>query len=207
MTCSGDNKWPEYNHQKSLLSGRPIDKSGLPIPWYTYSAIEYVNSLDLKDCEIFEYGSGMGSMYWSRKSKSIISVESDPSWYKTGLKRIASNSKLILESDPNRYPEVINRFGKFDIVIIDGIERLECAKQSIKHLKTGGMIILDNSDWYKKTTKYLTQKSIFQVDYMGIGPVNRYMWATSFYYFNSKLNIPRKHAYPRPIGGIKTTSE
>lgn len=44
------------------------------------------------------------------------------------------------------------------------------------------MLILDNSDWYPSTIKYL-QKNLnwVQIDFHGFGPINSYTWTTSIF--------------------------
>ena len=64
------------------------------------------------------------------------------------------------------------------------------------HLSDSGMVILDNSDWYSNTSKYLRDSlNLLQVDFHGFGPINDYTWTTSiFFKRNIKLN---------PIGNIQ----
>jgi hypothetical protein len=38
--------------------------------------------------------------------------------------------------------------GPFDIIVIDGLDRLECAARAVPILAEGGAIILDNSEGY-----------------------------------------------------------
>lgn len=200
-----DTKWSEYGHRFTVDSGIPLNISGEPLPWYTYPAIEFINSLDISSCTVFEYGSGVGTRYWSKRVKKIVSVENNKEWYQKTKGEKIRNLELIFEDKIEEYPKTITKYGRFDIIVIDGINRIECSKLAISHLRSGGIIILDNSDWYKKATKYLAKKSSMQVDYMGIGPVNNYMWSTSVFYFNNKNNIPRKRVLPKPIGGVIAT--
>jgi len=73
----------QYN---SLKQGKPVDSFNNPLPWITYPCIEYLNQFDFSNETVFEYGSG-GSTKWflNNKSKKVISVEDDISWFNSLL--------------------------------------------------------------------------------------------------------------------------
>ena len=57
-----------------------IDKQGKAIPWYTYPAIEYLNSLEFKNRKVFEFGSGNSTLFWLAKNAQVTSVENNKIW-------------------------------------------------------------------------------------------------------------------------------
>jgi hypothetical protein len=72
--------WRDYAHVQSVKSQRAVDADGNPLPWYTYPAIEYLRQLDFSDKTVFEYGSGMSTVFWAGKAKHVVSVEDDEQW-------------------------------------------------------------------------------------------------------------------------------
>lgn len=89
---------------------------------------------------------------------------------------------------------------KYDVIIIDGSHRYECALNSVEKLRIGGSVILDNSDWYEKTASFLRDANLIEVDMTGFGPINGYTWTTSFF-FHREFNF--KPLYNRqPVHGI-----
>ena len=52
----------------------------------------------------------------------------------------------------------------FDVIIIDGENRFECAVESINKLKEDGFIILDNSDWLPETSKLLRENDLIEIN-------------------------------------------
>lgn len=170
----------------------PFDIDANPLPWYTYPAIEYLQQFDFKNCSVFEYGSGNSSRFWSGRAKAVTSIESDPDWYQSGLQDLSPNQTLLLKTEQIEYVKSINQDDvQFDLVIIDGMYRFNCAVESIARTKDGGIILLDNSDWYPSTARYIRESGFTQVDFIGAGPVNSYAWCTSIFVRNS-INIPRK---------------
>ena len=199
----------EYGHLQSFKTQLPIDKDKLPLPWYTYPAIEYLNQLNFSNKFVFEYGSGNSSLFWSKRCHNITSVEHNEEWYKTVKSNQQSNQKLLLKTDKFNYVQSIGSDNhKYDVVIIDGIERFACAQLSIDYLNEGGLIILDNSDWFPETSKSLRSSGLIQVDFTGFGPINYYAWTTSMFFqgkftFNPKFERQPVHG----IGSLPQTAE
>lgn len=190
---------------QSIKKEIPIDKENNPIPWYTYPAIEYLKQLDFTNKTIFEWGSGYSSLFWAKRAKEVVSVESDKKWFNIINKNKFNNLKIIFcEKKDDYIKAIINQNKKFDVIVIDGEYRYECAKNAIKCLADGGMIILDNSDWFPKTIEILRSYGLIQIDFNGFGPINNYTWTTSIFLsknFNFKIN------QPQPIGGLKQHAE
>lgn len=192
----------DFGQWQSIKKKIPVDKEGDPIPWYTYPAIEYLKQFDLTDKTTFEWGSGNSSLFWARKAKEIVSIESHKGWLNIVNKSKLSNQKIFLFEKKDDYVRaILNQNKKFDIIVIDGKYRYECAKIAGKCLSPGGLIILDNSDWFPKTARTLREHNLIQVDFNGFGPINNYTWTTSLFFsrnFNFKSNQP-----VQPIGGVR----
>ncbi len=194
-----------HGHERTLETKLPVAADGSSLPWYTYPAIEYCNQLDASGLNIFEYGSGNSSLYWARKGANVWCVEDDPAWYETMRGKSAQLCGILLRSTSEAYVSAIAEVGQqFDIVIIDGVWRNECAVAALAHVRKDGVIILDNSDWYKDVAQFLRSQGFFQVDFNGFGPVNNYCWTTSIF-------LPFRSPYadrlrqPQPIGGIEVS--
>ena len=163
-----------YGHLKSRLKNDVIAADGNCLPWYTYPTIEYLNGLDFSKSSVFEYGCGNSTVYWSNRAKSVTSVEHNKEYMELVLSKVSKNNvNIVYESDLNKYPDVIAVSGiKYDIVIIDGKSstRTRSALLAIRHLSSKGFIILDNSDRYPKTSQFLRDKDLIQVDLHGMLP-------------------------------------
>jgi hypothetical protein len=177
----------DYGHWKSVKDNESVDARGMALPWLTYPALDFLRRWPLKGRIVFEYGSGNSTRFWLNSGASVCGVESDPEWH--ARVRAQTNGEpleLILESNAGVYPIVIEKFKhKFDIVLIDGIERMACARKAIKKVRSDGVIILDNSDWYPNTSALLRARGFFQVDFTGFTPMNHYTSTTSFFFAKS----------------------
>lgn len=193
----------KLGHQKSKKSAQPIDAEGNPIPWYTYPAIEYLRQLDFSGKSVFEFGSGNSTLFWGRKASQVVAVENNLEWYEHCKKDQASNVKLRLEQNRDDYIGSILKTGlMFDVIVVDGDHRMECAEKSLECLNPTGVVILDNSDWFPKTAKFLRSQNLIQVDFSGFGPVNDYTWTTSIFLTRSFEVVPQSTLPQHPVGGL-----
>lgn len=167
---------------KSFNDGFSQDENGDSVPWMTYPAIEFLKKHLNKNHEIFEFGCGASTLFFSKKVKKIVGLETNPRWL--GIVQEKLNSL------PTHFPRPIinlmedglensayenfakNHEQKFDLIIVDSLKRFECAKNSIDALKPRGAIILDDSERknYKKIFDFLAQKNFTKQDFLGIAP-------------------------------------
>jgi hypothetical protein len=194
----------KYGQWRSIKSRMAIDGQGDPIPWYTYPAIEYLNSFDFSQCDVFEFGSGNSSLYWSSRSKSVVSVEDNKDWFETVYKNKRINHSLFYCAEESEYVSVLIKQGrKFDIIIIDGNHRLKCTSEAIKMLNPDGLIVLDNSDRIleKECARLLRANGYIQIDFSGFGPINGYCWTTSIFIKSQKIFLT-KFTGSFPLDGL-----
>ncbi len=194
----------DFGQVKSARRWACIDRKGDPIPWYTYPAIEYLAQLDFTQKTFFEYGSGYSSIFWARRCRSIVSVENDKKWFAKIAGQLPENARYELIEPKAEYVDAINRDGhQFDVIVIDGSHRYECAVAARPRLADDGVIILDNSDWLPRVTRFLRDSGLIQVDMAGFGPINRYTWTTSLFLSRSVRIEPRLDRLPAPGTGSK----
>jgi len=190
-----------YGHTISKERKQSLNANGLPIPWFTYPAIEYLIQLNLKDKTVLEWGAGNSSLFFSSIAKKICSIEHNKNWYNEISALKIPNQELIFR-EGNLYVTAIKEFNqKFDIVVIDGILRDDCSKIAIQYLKSDGLIILDNSDRDPAIAEFLRGKDLIEVDMHGFGPINDYTWTTSFFLTRSFNFKPNQNQPEIPIGG------
>ena len=173
----------EYGHQKSVDLGKPVDGSLNPIPWYTYPAIEYLKQFDFSNKSIFEYGSGNSSIFWSSLAGSVTSVETDSSWFEVTHKIKPHNLKIYLKKERLEYVNSIMEDNCFyDVIVIDGSYRYDCARIAAKCLSIDGFIILDDSERYPEICSILRNNDLIQVDFLGLSPIVYYTKTTSLFF-------------------------
>jgi len=125
----------------------PADTDGNQIPWMNYSVIKFLKDRLSKDLNLFEFGSGNSTKFYSRLVRSVVSVEHNKSWFKLVEETLSENAELIFKDKDidGDYCRAMNSTGQqYDVVIVDGRDRVNCVKQSIKVLTDRGVILLDD---------------------------------------------------------------
>ena len=198
----------DFAIERSIDERVCIDKDGHPLPWYTYPAIEYLSQFDYSDKQIFEYGCGYSSCFWAGRAQQVVSVEDNEQWYNKWLNEFKFDNLVIkFRQDGSDYYQAIEETNDFyDVIIIDGKCRANCAEQAVKHLKKGGFIILDDSDRINTSQEYISaihtlkEADLLQVDFYGFCPMDNYTKATSIF-FSRNFNF--NTIYPvQPTNGI-----
>jgi hypothetical protein len=195
----------EQGQWRSMTRNSSVDRHGNPLPWYTYSAIEYLETLDVSECRVFEYGAGNSSLYWAARARTVTSVEDDMQWYERLRAGARPNQTLLLAPERGAYVAAVGNEGvAYDVIVIDGSHRAECARVAIEHLAPGGLVVVDNSDWeaQRPCGESLRGAGFIQVDFCGFGPINDYRWATSVF-FRPGFALRRNDKGPRPVGGLR----
>lgn len=112
----------------------------MPYPWYTRPCLEWLETIDLKDKRVFEYGVGHSTLWYKEKGVAVIwGVDTDETWATKSLAMHRTNEKDYAASILEGYV-----WGPFDIVVIDGAWRDDCTLSAMAALKSGGYLIIDN---------------------------------------------------------------
>lgn len=144
-------------------------------PWTSPASIELFDYWLTKDKIGFEWGSGSSTLFFSIRLKKLVSVEHNKGWHQkvVGMlnkEKISNVDLKYVEIDyPDRhldkdgyqpaftpkqlkayenYFTVIDEYPDeyFDFVLVDGRARVKCGEHAIPKLKSGGMLVLDNSE-------------------------------------------------------------
>jgi hypothetical protein len=162
-----------------------VDLSGQPLPWFTYPSVQFIGARIHRDMSVFEYGSGASTLWWSARVKAVVSCEYDAKWYQRMSAMIPANVRLIHAPDRHTYAEqILGCDSRFDIVVIDGECRVECARSCVEALTPSGIIVWDNSDrpQYQEGFDFLTSLKFRRLDFAGLGPIDVCGWSTSVFY-------------------------
>lgn len=165
----------------------PMDKNSKPLPWVTYGFIDFISDRLNKNMNIFEYGSGNSTLWYGEKVNSVTSVEHDKNWYEKVKNSMPKNvtinyQELIYNGEYSKFSSISNI--KFDIVIVDGRDRVNCVKNAINSIKENGIIVLDDSERekYKGGMEFLIDHNFKKLDFWGISPGLFYKKNTTIFY-------------------------
>jgi len=171
----------------SLRERKPIDRNGNPIPWMNYPTIRFLEERLTNKLSIFEYGSGFSTLFFASRVKNVTSVEHDYEWYNLIKSRMPNNVNLLFkDSDINgNYCRAILTEGiMYDLVIIDGEDRINCTMQSLRALSSRGVVILDDSlkPMQQPCVSYLKEMGFKALLIEGLKPTRAGVDGTTIFY-------------------------
>jgi precorrin-6B methylase 2 len=177
----------EYGWFRSFRANRSIDADGKPLPFMSYPAIEFLSRRVQAEMSVFEYGSGASTLWWARRVKSVVSVEHDEPWYREVLQQIPANVTLefvALEPGGAYSRRAAEQGRSFDIVVVDGRDRVNCAHRAVDALNPRGVIVWDDSERerYADGQQALREHGFRKLEFVGIGPIGPLKKETSVFY-------------------------
>lgn len=168
----------------SSVIRRPVGRKFEPIPWYTYPCTHFLDQRARPEMDVFEYGSGHSTLWWAKRVRSVTSCEHDPAFYKEISVHAPANVRYILPEADMYASTAKSQPGKFDVVVVDGQDRVACAMAAVDALNPGGVVIWDNADRdiYKDGYAFLSDRSFRRLDFHGHGPIWIKEWSTTIFY-------------------------
>ncbi|WP_146113735.1 FkbM family methyltransferase [Sphingobacterium gobiense] len=146
----------------AYLTKQAISADGEPIPWLTYSFLDFLDGRLNKALSLFEYGSGNSTLFFAKQIQFVRSIEHDEKWYNKIKSALPSNAEIsYVPLENQQYETVILQEEKhYDIVLVDGRERLKCLKNAVQRLTPQGVILLDDAERSKYEEAFSFMKSL-----------------------------------------------
>lgn len=138
-------------------------------PWLGRTVIDVIKKHLNDTLNVFEWGMGNSTLFWSQYVNEVISVDHDQKWYQR-MKEIEPQNAdcrwVKLEYGGDYCKEIYNTDIEFDIIMIDGRDRVRCAMNAVDKLKSNGVIIWDNTEreFYQEGIDFLKKKGFKQLE-------------------------------------------
>jgi hypothetical protein len=133
-------------HIRSAFKSFAVDRRGNPLPWFSYPTIQLLLSSDFTDKRVLEWGAGQSTLFWAKRAHEVISFEHDRIWADSLRPKLPVNVKLhVIKENMSDYDSQFAP-GKFDVIVVDGLDRYKGARFSLDLIKEDGVIIVDNSE-------------------------------------------------------------
>jgi len=171
---------------RSARTGRPVDRRGQALPWYTYAAISFLTPRLKSSFRVFEYGSGNSTLWWARQVDFVRSVEHQAGWAEILRPLLPPNVDYLhidLEEGGD-YSQSSSKEGGFHIVVVDGRDRINCAINAVHALTDDGVIIWDNTERrrYSEGIDALMNIGFRRLSFRGLAPIRAKELETSIFY-------------------------
>ena len=172
---------------RSRAEMKPVDSEGNPLPWYTYPAIHFLEERAKPEWTVFEFGCGHSTLWWARRVQEVFSVEHNHDWADMMAAKAPANARirfveLLPGGDYCRAAQMIDR--KFDVIVIDGEDRIRCMNNSLDKLAPGGVFVWDNAErgGLEAAFSRLARRGFKRLRLVGHGPMLGRTGDTSIFY-------------------------
>lgn len=169
-----------------------------PVPFLVYEAIDFLVSKLQPGSKVLEFGGGNSSLWFLSKQVHLTSIEHSKPWIEEIVKYIENNRDRFEE-------EVLEQFQflqmegqktldyvadqadeQYDIILVDSTvtrnNRNYCIQAALPKLKTGGWMILDNSDHPNNWPAQAFMNQQFErIRFTGYAPMGLTVSQTSFW--------------------------
>jgi hypothetical protein len=178
----------------------PPVQSGLP--WFTFGAIDFLDSWIRPHHRIFEYGCGGSTLFFATRAAYVESIEHNARWRlrvldavtRHGLTNVnirhepAGRDPPLSDSD---YCRALDR--PFDVIVVDGWalgkcsdvdrravqSRAACFHRAEEFASPGSIVVLDDS-WFDDSLTHRAQKVAL---FSGTGPYRRGVSSTAVFFY------------------------
>jgi predicted O-methyltransferase YrrM len=151
---------PRYTYYRARQA--LYERAHRDAPWLTPEAIRLLGSLLRPTDRGLEFGSGRSTVWLAGRVAALTSVEEDKQWHEAVTADLAerglTNVDYILSQvqgpyelgGSSEYARVPLAFAdqSLDFVLVDGAYRDFVVQSALPKIKPGGLLIIDNINWY-----------------------------------------------------------
>jgi len=173
----------------------PLD---LQLPWFSYAAIEFLETFLCPSMRVFEYGGGGSTLFFARRTAHVSCTENSSEWAEKI--RLVLDQETITNVDRQVHPFDPNdsvAFGQSsyllslqnkspDVIVVDGYEetvplRPTCFELAEMFIKPDGIIIVDDS--WRYPVPRIKNRAKRRTEFQSIGPCRFGVTSTDIYFY------------------------
>ena len=170
------------------------------LPLLTWPFLDFILSIDIERSNLIELGSGNSTLWFAKIFKSIVSYETNLDWYNQIISKAPANCRIIHTSEPELIQCDID-FNSNDWLLIDFSGRRSqfiFNMLSKKNKVFPSVIILDNSDWYRKGAGLLHAEGFVEIPFFGFKSGQLHLSCTSVFFKDSAALIQKSQDFKTP---------
>ena len=149
----------------------------LRLPWLPFQIIDRLDEVLTPESSVFEYGGGGSTLWMAERAGEVVTVEHDPEWADALRARTAGlpNVTLLVRSAADDYADYVPAIDDypdehFDVVVVDGRQRVRCFEHALPKVRPGGMLLLDDSERSRYAPTFELARKHRHVTIRGLAP-------------------------------------
>lgn len=145
--------------------------------WLPFRVISVLEQHLGPTSRVFEYGGGGSTVWFADRAGMVVTVEHDDDWFPILRDAVANLDQVAVlhrtaEGNYGGYVGAIDDFDddSFDVVVVDGRERVRCLREAMPKVRPGGLLILDDSDRPRYAEAHVAAATWPSRTYSGLTP-------------------------------------
>ena len=133
-----------------------------PVPWLTDGACYFLAGFLQAhgNARVLEFGAGASTLWIARRTRSLWSVEHKPDWHRKvndSLQLDGLCANVMFRHLPYQGAACSFGYESMDLILVDGRERVDCARAAARLVAHRGVLMLDNDERprYKPVHEFL----------------------------------------------------
>lgn len=166
------------NNIHQLIAGQ------VQLPLLTWPFLDFILTINNEKTKLIELGSGNSTLWFAKLFKSVVSYETNQDWCNQITKKAPANCRIIYTSEPELILSNID-FNLNDWLLIDFAghrTQFIFNMLSKKNKILPSVIILDNSDWYRKGAGLLYAEGYVEIPFFGFKSGQMHLSCTSIFF-------------------------
>lgn len=180
-----------------------------PTPWMTFPLVSYLESRSFTDRTVLEFGSGASTAWWALRAEHVTALETDPEWLSkirstapANVDVVAAEAAPATQEDFDKEVRSIVGDSTFDVVVVDGGDRVKALNLAIDLVTPDGIIIVDDLDLFDAEPEWRAaldpwfDRGFERVDFMGMAiaaPFTRDARCTSLFFRPGSFLTTQRH--------------
>jgi predicted O-methyltransferase YrrM len=126
---------------------------------------------------VFEFGGGGSTLWFADRVGEVVTVEHDDDWFRALNEAVSGrdNCQVLYRAADDDFTEYVGAIadfadGYFDVVLVDGRNRIRCLRSAMGKVRPGGLLILDDSDRARYSEAFMIATAWPHVTYRGLTP-------------------------------------
>ncbi len=151
-TCAWVARSPSYGRDvfKMLptLGKNPLD---LRQAWLPFGLMTELDAFVDSTTRVFEFGGGGSTAWFADRVGEVVTVEHEAAWFAMLRERMGPlpNVSVSYCSSADSYSQYVASIDdypddSFDVIVVDGRERVRCFSHAIPKLRPGGWLLIDD---------------------------------------------------------------
>lgn len=176
--------WINEGWADTRASRYAMDAWGREIPWFTYAALDFLAERVRSNSRVLEFGAGAGTVWWGNRVKYVVAIEHDKAWARRIAKRTCADIRIAAADCASDYIGAADDCTGSDVVIIDGVHRVNCLLHANRWVSEDGVIILDDAQRseYRVGVDALKGQGFRSISFSGVQPVSKHRGCTAIFY-------------------------